>query len=115
MAEETTSEQATGEADQAPGTPEGASDNLDILKDVDVTFSFMLGYAHVTLDELTEMGEQSLVELNRIHNEPIDILANGKLFARGEVVTIGENFGVQLTEIVRPLSPHEGEVSDDVD
>ena len=46
------------------------------------------------------MGEQSLVELDKQVGDPVDILVNGKLFARGEVVTVSENFGVRITEIM---------------
>jgi len=79
------------------------TDNLDALQDVNLNFSFRLGSTRKTLDELTELGEQSLVELDRLVGDPIEVLVNGKLFARGEVVTISESFGVRLTEILRPL------------
>ncbi len=87
----------SAEDQQAP------TDNLDALRDVNLKFSFRLGSTIKTLDELTELGEQSLVELDRLVGDPIDVLVNGELFARGEVVTVNENFGVRLTEIRRPL------------
>lgn len=83
------------------------ADNLDVLQEVDLNFSFLLGGTTITLDQLTELGEQSLVELDRTVGEPIDVLVNGRLFARGEVVTLDENFGVRLIEIVRPLAQEE--------
>jgi len=90
------------DAQQAP-TADNA-DNLDVLQEVDLNFSFLLGGTSITLDQLTELGEQSVVDLDRSVDEPIDVLVNGRLFARGEVVTVGEYFGVRLTEIVRPLA-----------
>ena len=77
-----------------------AISNLSQIQDVRVTVSMELGRAEMTLDQVLQVGEQSLIELEKGVGEPIDILLNGKLFARGEVVTIGENFGVRVTEIV---------------
>ena len=77
-----------------------AGKNLARLRDVDVTVTMRLGSTVKTLDEVTELGEQSLIELDKQVGEPVDVLVNGKLFARGEVVTVSENFGVRLTEII---------------
>jgi flagellar motor switch protein FliN/FliY len=99
-------------SEKAAVQPKAPGDNMDVLQDVDITFSFILGYAQKTLDELTEMGEQTLVELDRLSGDPVDVLANGKLFAKGEVVTINENFAVRLLEIVRPLAAAEKEGGD---
>jgi flagellar motor switch protein FliN/FliY len=82
------------------GSAAGARGNLAQMQDMVVTVSMELGRTEKTLDELLEMGEQSLIELDRLVGEPIDILLNGKLLARGEVVTVGENFGVRVTEMV---------------
>ena len=68
---------------------------------VDVEISVELGRQRLTLDSALELGEQSLIELDRVVGEPVDVRLNGKLFARGEVVTVSENFGVRLNEIVR--------------
>ena len=70
------------------------------VEDVMVTVSMELGRNKMTLDELLNIGDQSLIELDKLVGEPIDILLNGKVFARGEVVTISENFGVRVTEIL---------------
>ena len=75
-------------------------DNFEQLQDVQVTLSMELGQTWKTLDEVTEIGDQSLIELDKQVGDPVDVFINGKLFARGEVVTISENFGVHLTEIV---------------
>lgn len=75
-----------------------------LVDDVDVTVSVELGRSVVTLDGALDLSEQSLMPLDRRVGDPVDIRLNGKLFARGEVVTVAENFGVRLTEIVGPTS-----------
>ena len=78
-----------------------AVDNLQQLADMDVELSVELGRQRLTLDAALGLGDQSLIELDKVIGEPVDIRLNGKLFARGEVVTVSENFGVRLLEIVR--------------
>jgi flagellar motor switch protein FliN/FliY len=70
-------------------------DNLEQLQDMDVEVSVELGRNKLTLDDAL-----SLVELDKVVGEPVDIRINGKLFAKGEVVTVSENFGVRLIEII---------------
>ncbi|MFH1570054.1 MAG: FliM/FliN family flagellar motor switch protein [Gemmatimonadota bacterium] len=79
----------------APPSPEA----LDALP---VTLTIELGRARIALDHALGIGEQSLIELDKAVGEPVDVLLNGRPFARAEVVTVGEYFGVRLTEIVRP-------------
>ena len=75
-------------------------DNLEQLQDLDVEVSIELGRHRMTLDQALDLGEQSLIELNKVVGEPVEIRLNNKLFARGEVVTVNEYFGVRLTEVV---------------
>ena len=89
-------EKAAEKKKAAPAQPAG----LEALKDVDVEVSVELGRTKITLDQALDMGDNSLQELNRRVGEPVDIRLNGKLFARGEVVTVNEYFGVRLTEII---------------
>lgn len=84
--------------------PQAPADNLGLLQDVDLHFTFVLGRTSMTLDQLTELGEQSSVPLDGGVGQPAEVLVNGRLFARGEVITVGEYFGVRLTEIVRPVA-----------
>ena len=90
---------------QPPKQPveQPARDNLELLKDTRMTLTVELGRTRETLDTALEYGDQSLVELDKTVADPVDILINGELFARGEVVTVGENFGVRVTEIVQPV------------
>lgn len=83
------------------------ADNLDVLQDVPLTFSIVLGRTRMRLDQLAELGEQAQIDLDRRIGETVDILANGKPFARGEVVTVDENFGVRIVDILRPLDGEE--------
>jgi flagellar motor switch protein FliN/FliY len=81
-------------------TTQTAAAAARIVDDVDVTLSVELGRHQLTLDDALDLGDQSLMELDRQVGDPVDIRLNGRLFARGEVVTGNEHFGVRLTEIV---------------
>ena len=78
----------------------GVSSSVARLMDVPLLVTIELGGAEMTLADVMELGEQSLVELNKSHGEPVDVKVNGKLFARGEVVVVAENFGVRITQLL---------------
>lgn len=90
----------------APGVPalEAAPprDNIDQLDSVELTLTAELGRTRQTVERVQEYGDQSLIELEKTVGDPVDIRLNGQLFARGEVVTVNENFGVKITEIIEP-------------
>lgn len=96
--QEDTNTDITGKADSV--SRGDAAGKVSRLPDVAVTVSMELGRTVRTLNEVLSIGEQSLIELDRMVGDPIDIYLNGKLFARGEVVTVSENFGVRVTEIL---------------
>ena len=77
-------------------------DNIELLESVRLTLTAELGRTRATIEKVHEWGDQSLVELDKTVGEPVDVLLNGELFARGEVVSVSENFGVRITEIVEP-------------
>ena len=77
-------------------------DNIELLESVQLTLTAELGRTHKTIEEVQEFGNQSLIELEKTVGEPVDILLNGQLFARGEVVTVDENFGVRVTQVIEP-------------
>lgn len=83
--------------------PTAPAADFSQIQDIKVLFTVRLGRTTKTLDEITDLGEQSLIELDKKVGDPVEVLVNGRLFARGEVVTVSENFGVRITEIVRPL------------
>jgi len=77
-------------------------EKLELLFDVPLRITVELGRTKMTLKQVMELSVGSLIELDKLTGEPVDILVNGKLIARGEVVVIDENFGVRITEIVSP-------------
>lgn len=91
---------AAPSAEEISAPPAPPADHLAFLEDLEVSVALELGRHRFTLDEALELGEHSLIELDRRVDQPIDILVNGKVFARGEVVTVGEHFGVRLTQII---------------
>ena len=77
-------------------------ENMDILMDVSLEVSVELGRTSRKIKEILEFGPGSIVELNSLVGEPVDVLVNGKFIATGEVVVIDENFGVRITDIINP-------------
>ena len=80
----------------------GLAANFRLLQDVDVKLTVEIGSTNLTLRELLALGEASVIELDRQSNELLDVFVNGTLIGRGEVVTVGEKFGVRMTELVAP-------------
>ncbi len=80
----------------------GTNPNLDFLLDVPLEISVELGRSSLRIKELLQLGQGSVVELNKMAGEPADIYVNGKLLAKGEVVVINEKFGIKLSEIISP-------------
>ena len=101
MAAKKTKAKVNPSAVLAQGPPPASVDNLAQLGDMDVEISVELGRQRLTLDSALDLGDQSLIELDKVVGESVDIRLNGKLFAKGEVVTVSENFGVRLLEIIR--------------
>ena len=96
---------AMGGMAPAAGAPGGGiPPNIARLMDVNLSVTVELGRTKQTLEQVHNLGEQSLVELDKQVGDPIDILVNGKIFARGEVVTVSENFGVRITELVTSVA-----------
>ncbi|WP_028330682.1 flagellar motor switch protein FliN [Brachyspira alvinipulli] len=76
------------------------SSNISLLMDVSINVTVELGRARLSIREILELGEGSIIELQKLAGEPVDLLVNGKLIARGEVVVIDECFGVRITDIM---------------
>lgn len=79
-----------------------APKSIDLLLDVRLQLTVELGRRDLTIKEALSLGPGSVVELDRIAGEPVDMFVNNKLIARGEVVVIDDNFGVRVTEVVSP-------------
>ncbi|MGB4589273.1 MAG: flagellar motor switch phosphatase FliY [Clostridiaceae bacterium] len=74
--------------------------NLDLIMDVPLEFSVVLGKTKKTIQDILALGAGSVVELNKLADEPLEVYVNGKLIAHGEVVVINENFGIRMTQIL---------------
>jgi flagellar motor switch protein FliN/FliY len=77
--------------------------NIALLLDVPMRVTVELGRTKMTIKEILGLGEGSIIELDKLAGEPVDILVNDKLIAQGEVVVIDENFAVRVTKIVSPM------------
>ncbi len=76
--------------------------NIDFILDIPLQVTVRLGCARLPISDLLELGGGSVVELDRIAGEPLEVLINNKLVARGEAVVVNDKYGVRLTEIVSP-------------
>jgi flagellar motor switch protein FliN len=85
-----------------PGNPLVGQDNLELILDVPLQVSVELGKARKTIKEILELGPGSVIELDRLAGEPVDMIVNGKLVAKCEVVVINETFGIRITDIIQP-------------
>ena len=77
-------------------------ENLRVLENIDVKLTVEVGGAEIKLRELLRINEGSVIELDRLAGDPLDILINGTMIAKGEVVMVGERFGIRFVEIVDP-------------
>lgn len=85
-----------------PAEPAAGSSTLDLLLDIPLEVTVELGRTKRLIKDVLELGVGSVIELDKLAGEPVDVLVNGKLVARGEVVVIDENFGVRITDIITP-------------
>ncbi|QSA97641.1 flagellar motor switch protein FliN [Methylococcus sp. EFPC2] len=76
--------------------------NLDVILDVPVTISIEVGRKRLNIRNLLQLTQGSLIELDRLQGEPMDVLVNGTLVAHGEVVVVNDKFGVRLTDVLSP-------------
>jgi len=84
----------------ADGT--GATRDMDFLLDIPLEVTVELGRSRMFIKDLLQLGQGSVIELEKIAGEPMEILVNDKLIARGEVVVVNEKFGIRLTDIISP-------------
>lgn len=87
-------------AELSAGDSEKATRNLDLIMDVPLDFSVVLGEKRKTIKDILSLGTGSVVELDKMTDEPLEIYVNGKLIAEGEVVVINESFGIRITNIL---------------
>ena len=77
-------------------------DGLGLIQEIDVRLTVELGRKNLPLREILALGENSVVELDKLTDEPLDIMVNGRLIARGEVVAQGNRFAIRILELVGP-------------
>jgi flagellar motor switch protein FliN len=87
----------------APREKKEKVSSMDILLDIPLEISAELGRTRMIISDLLQLGQGSVIELNKLAGEPLEILVNQKLVARGEVVVVNEKFGIRLTDIISPL------------
>lgn len=83
-----------------PVTLEGP--NLDVILDIPVSISMEVGSTDINIRNLLQLNQGSVIELDRLAGEPLDVLVNGTLIAHGEVVVVNEKFGIRLTDVISP-------------
>ena len=77
--------------------------NLDFILDIPLKVTVELGRTSVMIKDLLQLGQGSVLELDKLAGEPLEILVNGKLVAKGEVVVVNEKFGIRITDIISPI------------
>jgi flagellar motor switch protein FliN len=77
--------------------------NLDFILDIPLKVTVELGRTTLIIKDLLQLGQGSVLELDKLAGEPLEILVNGKLVAKGEVVVVNEKFGIRLTDIISPI------------
>jgi flagellar motor switch protein FliN len=86
----------------APGPAKGAANDIDLILDIPVQLTVELGRTKIAIKNLLQLAQGSVVELDGLAGEPMDVFVNGCLIAQGEVVVVNEKFGIRLTDIITP-------------
>ena len=102
---ETAVEEQEGDTNQEEGgkADEVKEANLDLILDIPLSVTVELGRSKMLINDLLQLGQGSVIELTKLVGDPLEVLVNDKLVARGEVVVVNEKFGVRLTDIVTPM------------
>lgn len=85
-----------------PTAGSGKAPDIDVILDIPVTISMEVGSTEITIKNLLQLNQGSVIELDRLAGEPLDVLVNGTLIAHGEVVVVNEKFGIRMTDVVSP-------------
>jgi len=108
LEEQATQEATDSEIEQAPmqnlvaeeGGVNMGDANLDVILDIPVNISMEIGASKISIRNLLKLNQGSVVELERLAGEPLDVLVNGTLIAHGEVVVVNEKYGIRLTDVI---------------
>lgn len=82
--------------------PQTGTPDLDVILDIPVSISMEVGRTSITIRNLLQLNQGSVIELDRLAGEPLDVLVNGTLIAHGEVVVVNEKFGIRMTDVISP-------------
>jgi flagellar motor switch protein FliN len=93
---------AMEEAEAAERTQKPGSPDLDVILDIPVRISMEVGSTAITIRNLLQLNQGSVIELDRLAGEPLDVLVNGTLIAHGEVVVVNDKFGIRMTDVISP-------------
>jgi flagellar motor switch protein FliN/FliY len=102
MADEALAAEDSAESEVGSEVKGMDADKLKVLENIEVDMSIEVGRTEISIRDLLRLNEGSVVELDRLAGEPLDILINGTMIAKGEVVMVGERFGIRFSEIVDP-------------
>lgn len=108
MAEQATSDDAMSQAvafeelKDDGGKGASISPELEVILDIPVSISMEVGRTTITIRNLLQLNQGSVIELDRLAGEPLDVLVNGTLIAHGEVVVVNEKFGIRMTDVISP-------------
>ena len=86
----------------AAGLGAAGNPDLDMILDIPVRLSMEVGNTSISIRNLLQLGQGSVIELDRLAGEPLDVLVNGTLIAHGEVVVVNEKFGIRMTDVISP-------------
>lgn len=95
-------ENETAVTNEETNSDSAGIDNLKVLENIEVKLTVEVGSTELKIRDLLRLNEGSVVELERLAGDPLDILANGVKIAKGEVVMVGERFGIRFTEVTNP-------------
>ena len=95
-------ENETAATNEDTNSDSAGIDNLKVLENIEVKLTVEVGSTELKIRDLLRLNEGSVVELERLAGDPLDILANGVKIAKGEVVMVGERFGIRFTEVTNP-------------
>ncbi len=97
------SDKTSGQSDTPAETDAESSINLEFILDIPIEVTVELGRSRMLVNQLLRLGQGSVIELSKLAGETLEILANQKLIARGEVVVVNDKYGVRLTEVISPM------------
>jgi len=99
--------------DLLAGEPAASARSIDLLMDVDLEVKIELGRTQMTIEDILRLKKGAVVELDKLAGDPVDILVNERLVARGEILVVNDNFCVRVTEIIDPEAGLKAEAKDE--